>query len=64
MKIAHPDPGKAHAERRALDEMAVLHKLAEQSGDGMVTELYLMAMDRAQDPAFPQQLPASRTRSF
>ena len=40
MKTGYPDQPILDREGRDLDAMAVLHKLAEQSGDGMVTELY------------------------
>jgi hypothetical protein len=60
MKTAHPDPRARYTEAQDLDDMAVLHKLAEQSGDGMVTELYRLAMDRSHDASFPRPVPPSR----
>lgn len=64
MKTGYPDQPILDREGRDLDAMAVLHKLAEQSGDGMVTELYRLAMDRSQDTAVPRSMPSSRTRTF
>jgi protein-disulfide isomerase-like protein with CxxC motif len=60
MKTGSPDPRAPYNDARDLDEMAVLHKLAEQSGDGMVTELFRLAMDRSQAPAFPRPVPPIR----
>jgi protein-disulfide isomerase-like protein with CxxC motif len=60
MKTVHPDPRARYTEAQDLDDMAVLHKLAEQSGDGMVTELFRLAMDRSHVPAFPRPAPPIR----